>query len=138
MQIADVKDKIAITLEGSWGFVEGRGVGWRTTIPQDCTQDELDTLLDKLRLAIERQDFWYKLGSAEILVYEEEVRIAKTLAGIKAIETKYKGELELISRDDADQRRQLIAILVKQNSELEVHQKAAENIRAKLNGHAGP
>ncbi|PWT78215.1 MAG: hypothetical protein C5B60_01505 [Chloroflexi bacterium] len=134
MQISDIKDKVAVQLQCSWSFAEGRGIGWSTSVPLDIPSHELDAVLDKLRLAIERQDYWYKYNSIETLVAREEERLAKTISNLKSIDERYEGQLDRMTRDDRDVRKNLVGTLFTQNRDLEIYRAQMADIKARLNG----
>jgi hypothetical protein len=55
-------DPIAIQMNVTRAFSEGSGATWLTSMPQDSSIEEINTISDKIMAALARQDTWARIA----------------------------------------------------------------------------
>jgi hypothetical protein len=138
-------DDIALQIEMQAALPENRGVVFRTFITRDCSQADLDAVMDKLRTAVERQTAFAEVEKWEDNLLNEE-RIAKTHArNIDIVQDNHqrrwqeshrRGPLQL-SASEQKERQGAHANLEQSRDNIAMAKKKIELYRARTNGHAG-
>jgi hypothetical protein len=127
----EVKDRVAFELV--WGLQQGRMISWKTTVAQDIAPEELDALLDKLRLAIDRQVEWAQLRSIEALLIQQQEMLDRNVANLDRNKQKYP-DLERVSADVRRARADMIETIQTQMAQVELYRAQMSEIRTRLNG----
>jgi hypothetical protein len=121
-----------------------RAVSFSVNVDRNCEQVELDSAMDKMRLAVDRQNKFRQLHDAEIDISKLEAEIAKTQFEIESTNKRYQkkrvkyqesggrgdyeGMTEAESNQMADQTRAIDRML----GEIKKLQHRADELRLEL------
>lgn len=122
-----------IVFECSWEFSQSRGIGWKTSVPQDIAPGQLNDVLDKLRDAVLRQDKWHALYSLEAKIRFEEERLLTALNNLKRIEEAYP-DIGKAPTDERHKYRDQRTVVLSQDALVKMLQEQHTVLHHQLNG----
>jgi len=133
---------IAIFYEGKIG--DDRGFRFQTVLPRDCSAKELNHLVDKLRVAADRQQAFYSADAHAANIEKSMKLLEHTQAEIRRVSERYVREWHErgkfgapeLSQPEKDSLANLEASLKTNQNEILKWQQALEIAKRKIDGHA--